>query len=160
MNAAKGLPGAAALLLLAALAGGCGSNTPTPTPGVGVAALTLTVAPNPVATVQSSPLGPTFAVRYTATLTETNGLGGTIELLTSSLYDDATGVLIARNQFDDADLLVFVGAKRVEPNASLAIPQELTYAAAAKRAASLVVSTRFRDDRGNLIEPTLLVKAN
>jgi hypothetical protein len=150
----------AALALLAVVSPACSGSGSTPTPGVTISALSLTVDPNPISTVQSSPLGPTFAVRYTATLRESNGLGGTIELLTGSLFDDATGALIARNQFDDRDLLVFVGARRVEPNGSLAIPQELTYLAPGRRAASLVVSVRFRDDRGNLLEPTLLVKAN
>lgn len=148
------------MALLAVVAPACGGSGSTPTPGATVSALTLTVDPNPIATVMSSPLGPTFAVRYTATLKESNGLGGSIELLTGSLYDDGTGALIARNQFDDRDLLVFVGDRRIEANGSLAIPQELTYLAAEKRPASLVVGVRFRDDRGNLLEPTLLVKAN
>jgi hypothetical protein len=145
---------------LAILLAGCNDNSTSPTPGVAISALTLTVAPNPITTVQSSAAGPTWAVRYVATLKETNGLGGTIELVTGSLYDESTGVLIARNQFDSADLLVFVGEKRVEANGSLDIPQELTYVATAKRASTVVVTMRFRDDRGNVIEPTLLVKTN
>jgi hypothetical protein len=152
------LGGALAALLLGLP--GCSNDEPPATPGVSLSSITLTVAPNPIATVQSSALGPTWAVRYVATLKESNGLGGEVELITGSLYDDATGALIARNQFDGADLVVFVGSNRVPPNGSLDIPQELTYAAPAKRAATVVVQVRFRDDRGNLIEPSLLVKTS
>ncbi|HET7294458.1 MAG TPA: hypothetical protein VFM88_18685 [Vicinamibacteria bacterium] len=146
---------------LAALAfGACNDNTPSPAPGVQVSLLTMTVDPNPISTVQASPSGPTWGVRYRVQLKETNGLGGKIELITGSLYDEANGSLIARSQNDDRDLLVFVGENRVEANGSLDIPQDLSYVAADKRAASVLVAVRFRDDRGNLLEPSLLVKAN
>lgn len=160
MTLARRLAAGGGALLLAIALPACNNDSNTATPGVAIAALTLTATPNPIATVQSSPAGPTWAVRYVANLKETNGLGGTVELVTGSLFDDATGALIARNQFDSADLLVFVGANRVEPKGSLDIPQELTYAAAEKHAASVVVTIRFKDDRGNTIEPTILVKAN
>ncbi len=146
------------LALLALGLSGCGGDETSPTPGVTISALALTIAPNPVPAVQSSPASLSFVLRYTATLTESAGLGGTVELITGSVYDDATGALIARNQFDSADLVVFVGSSRVAPMGSLAISQELSYTAPAKRAASLVVTIRFRDDRGNLIEPALLSK--
>jgi len=148
----------AALLVLGAP--GCGDDEPAPTAGVAISALTVTVAPNPVPTIQSSAAGPTWAVRYVATLKESNGLGGDVELITGSLYDDTTGLLIARNQFDGSDLVVFVGSKRVPPSGSLEIPQELTYVFAQKRAATVVVTVRFRDDRGNLLEPSVLVKTS
>lgn len=160
MRLAQRLASGAGVVLLAIGLAACNNDSSPATPGVTIAGLTLTVTPNPIATVQSSPAGPTFSVRYVANLKETNGLGGTVELITGSLFDDASGALIARNQFDGADLLVFVGSKRVEPRGSLDIPQELTYAAPQKRAASMVVTVRFKDDRGNFIEPTLLVKAN
>lgn len=146
---------------LAALAvGACNNDSKNPTPGVQISLLAMTVAPNPISTLQSSPAGPTWAVRYTVQLKETNGLGGKVELLTGSLYDDANGALIARSQYDQSDLLVFVGANRVEPNGTLDIPQDLSYVATAKKATTVVVALRFRDDRGNLLEPSLLVKAN
>lgn len=146
---------------VAALAiGACGSDTPSPTPGVQISLLTVTVTPNPISTIQSSPAGPTWSVNYVVKLTESNGLGGKVELLSGALYDDANGALIARNQFDDRDLIVFVGANRVEPNGSLEIRQDLSYVASAKRPTSVVVAVRFRDDRGNLIEPSLIVRAN
>lgn len=151
--------GGALVALVVVGAPGC-DDEPAATPGVAIAAVVLTVAPTPIPTVQSSAAGPTWAVRYVATLKESNGLGGEVELITGSLYDDTTGLLIARNQFDGADLVVFVGSKRVPPNGTLDIPQELTYAAPAKRAATVVVTVRFRDDRGNSLEPSLLVKTS
>ena len=146
---------------VAALAiGACNNDSPNPTPGVQVSLLAVTVTPNPISTIQSSPAGPTWSVNYIVKLTESNGLGGKVELLTGALYDDANGGLIARNQFDDRDLIVFVGANRVEPNGSLEIRQDLSYVYPAKRPTSVVVTVRFRDDRGNLIEPSLIVRAN
>jgi len=145
---------AAALLLVVALAG-CGNSSPTPT-GVGSAVITLTIAPNPIAAVPTS--GSTFVVRWTSTIKETAGQGATVELVEARLYDDATGIVIAANAFDDKDLVVFVGSKRVEASSSLEIPQELSYTATVKRAALLTVRVRVKDDKGNTLEQSLLVK--
>ena len=151
-------------LLGAALAaltlGACSNDSANPTPGAQISLLAMTVTPNPISTVQSSPSGPTWRVSYTVQLKESNGLGGKVELVSGSLYDDANGALIARSQYDDRDLLVFVGANRVEANGSLDIRQDLSYVAAEKKLTTVVVAVRFRDDRGNLLEPSLLVKAN
>jgi len=145
----------AAVLFVIALPG-CHSNTPTPT-GVGAAVITLTVAPNPIATVATS--GSTFVVRWTSTITESAGQGATVELVEARLYDDATGVVIALNSFDEKDLIVFVGSNRVEANSKLDIPQELSYTAVATRPTSLTVRVRLKDDKGNTLEQSLLVKA-
>lgn len=144
----------AALLLVVALPG-CGNSTPTPT-GVASAVIRLTIAPNPIATISTS--GSTFVVRWTSTIKETAGQGATVELVEARLYDDATGVVIAANAFDDKDLVVFVGSKRVEASSSLDVPQELSYTATAKRAALLTVRVRVKDDKGNTLEQSLLVK--
>ena len=145
----------AAILLLVVVLPSCGDDTPTPT-GVGAAVITLTVVPNPIATVSTS--GSTFVVRWTATIKESAGQGATVELVEARLYDDATGIVIAANAFDDKDLIVFVGSKRVEANSQLDIPQELSYTATAKRAAFLTVRVRVKDDKGNTLEQSLLVK--
>jgi hypothetical protein len=145
---------AVALVLAVALAG-CGNSTPTPT-GVPSAAITLTVAPNPIPTVTTS--GSTFVVRWTSTIKEIAGQGATVELVAAALFDEATGVVIAANAFDDKDLIVFVGSKRVEANSKLDIPQELSYTATIRRPAFLIVRVRVKDDRGNTLEQQLLVK--
>jgi hypothetical protein len=145
----------AAALLLAVALPSCGSGTPTPT-GVASAKITLTVAPNPIPTVATS--GSTFVVRWTSTIKETAGQGATVELVEARLYDDATGIVIAATAFDEKDLIVFVGSKRVEANSKLDIPQELSYTATAKRATLLTVRVRVKDDKGNTLEQSLLVK--
>ncbi len=144
----------AALLVVVGLSG-CGNSTPTPT-GVPSAVITLTVAPNPIPTVSTS--GSTFVVRWVSTIKEVAGQGATVELVAAALYDEATGIVIALNAFDDKDLVVFVGSKRVEANSQLDIPQELSYTAIAKRATLLTVRVRVKDDRGNTLEQSLLVK--
>lgn len=150
--------GLGGLVLAALLLPGC-NNDQTPTGGASAGRITITCDPNPIATIQSNPIGPTFAVRWEITMKESAGLGGSVELLSARLFDDVTGLAIASNSFDDRDLLVFVGTKRIEANGMLEIPQELSYVAAAKRPASLTLLVRFRDDRGNLSETAILVKA-
>lgn len=147
------------ILLTAGLIPACGSDTPTPT-GVALARIGLTVAPNPIPQVISSAAGPTFSVRFTTTIAESAGLGVTVERVTAYLFDDANGALVGQALFDDKDLVVFVGSKRVEPNGKLDVRQEISYVATAKRAGSLTVNVRVKDDRGNIIEQALLVKAN
>ena len=144
------------VLVAALLLQGCGDDPP-PTGGAALAVITLTVANNPITQIETS--GSTFVVRTKATIKESNGLGGTIERVEYRLYDDATGVVIAANVFDDKDLLVFVGSNRVESKSSLDIPIELSYVNATKRLAYLTVSIRLKDDKGNNIEQSLLVKA-
>ncbi len=147
----------AALVALVALAG-CGGDDTPPVTGVANSVIQLTVAPNPIATVVTS--GSTFVVRGTAKVTELNGLGATLELVDTRLFDDLTGALIGSAFYDDKDLVVFIGSKRVEAKGVLEIPQELSYVATAKRAASLVIRVRAVDDKGNTLEQSLLVKVS
>lgn len=156
-TAFRRLPLAAALAALVGLAG-CGGDDTPPLTGVSNAVLQLTVSPNPIATVVTS--GSTFVVRGTAKVTELNGLGATLELVDTKLFDDLTGGLIGSAFYDDKDLLVFIGSKRVEAKGNLEIPQELSYVATAKRAASLVIRVRGVDDKGNTLEQSLLVKVS
>jgi hypothetical protein len=150
----RALGRAAALVGLVGLVG-CGDD-PVPVTGVTNAVIQLTVSPNPIVTVVTS--GNTFVVRCTAKVTELNGLGATFELVDTRLFDDLTGGLLASAFYDDKDLVVFIGSKRVEAKSFLEIPQELSYVAAAQRAASLVIRVRVKDDKGNSLEQALLVK--
>lgn len=150
-----------ALALAACLASalalpGCGGDGTPPVTGVANALIQLTVAPNPIVTVVTS--GNTFVVRGTLKVSELNGLGVTFELVDTRLFDDATGLILGSSFYDDKDLLVFIGSKRVEAKGFLEIPQELSYVQTAKRAASLVIRVRVKDDKGNSLEQALLVK--
>jgi hypothetical protein len=147
------------VLLLAGviLAPGCGSSTPT-VPSVTRAALTLTVDPNPVVATLNTLTGAVSAP-YKITITETGGLGGELVFVTSSVYDPATGKQVGLTYYDSADLVVYVGSKRVEPNGTLVVPQAASYTLPnLSKAANLTVSVQLKDDRQNLVNVSLLVK--
>lgn len=149
----------AVLLALTAALAACNDDPQVPA-GVAASQITMSVAPNPIATIQSNPTGPTFSVRFTTTLKESAGLGATVELVQARLFDDATGLLIAQTVFDDKDLVVFVGSKRVEGNGQLEVKQDVSYVATAQRPGYLTVTVRLKDDRGNAIEQALLIKVS
>jgi hypothetical protein len=119
------------------------------------AVLTVTVNPNPI-TPDVFTTG--FRIRYTVTITETAGVGGEFEVVNSTLFDEATGLQVALNSYDAADMVVFVGSKRLEPLASVDVPKVIDYVTpGGTSAATLTVSVRLKDDRGNTINQGLLV---
>jgi hypothetical protein len=139
------------------LAPGCGSGTPT-IPDITRAAITVTVDPNPITATQNSATLAATAT-YTITLTETAGLGGEVQFISSAVYEPSTGRQVALNYYDSTDLVVYNGTKRIEPNGELAVQQSVTYTLSDfSKAADLVVSTQFKDDRTNLVFASLLVK--
>ncbi len=147
-----------ALLAGALLAPGCGNSTPTVPGGISRAAITVTVAPNPITATQDAT---TFAATgsYTITLKETAGLGGEVQFINSTVYDPSTGAQAALNYFDSTDLVVYQGTKRIEANGELTLQQSVRYTLADhSKAADLVVSMQFKDDRTNLDFASLLVK--
>ena len=146
----------AASLALAAL--GCGDSPVTPT-GVARAALTVAASPSPIAAVVTNVVGPTFFVMWTVNIQETAGLGGEVQEVRACLFDDVTGVLVSVVSFDSDDLTVFVGSKRIEPNGTLAVPQQLSYVLPdGRHTANLTITVTFRDDRGNTFDQAVLVK--
>jgi hypothetical protein len=75
------------------------------------------------------------------------------------VYDLATGKQVALNYYDSADLIVYVGSKRVEPLGTLVVSQTANDTLSDfSKAANLVVSVQLTDDRKNLINASLLVK--
>jgi hypothetical protein len=146
------------VLLVGALAGpGCGNNNVT-LPDVTRAAIAITVDPNPVVGTQDAT---TLVVSapYKVTLTETNGLGGEVVFISSSVYEPSTGKQVALNYYDSNDLVVYQGAKRIEANGQLVLPQSVTYTLSDySKPADLAVTVQFKDDRTNLIYSSLLVK--
>ncbi len=145
------------LLAGALLAPGC-SSTPTVPSGITRAAITITVAPNPVTSTQDAT---TFAVTgsYTITLQETAGLGGEVQFISSTVYDPSTGAQVALNYYDSTDLTVYQGTNRIAANGELTLQQSVSYTLADhSKAADLVVSMQFKDDKTNLDFASLLVK--
>ena len=148
---------AGAVALLALLAFACGSSTPTIT-DVARAALTVTVQPTPVPPTQDVLTG-SCSVSYKITLTETAGLGGTVQFVSSQIFDPATGQLLSLTYFDSDDLTVFVGKNRIDPGGTLVVPQTGTYILPdLSKNATLVVSAQMKDDRDNLINQSVMVK--
>jgi hypothetical protein len=145
------------ILLAALLAPSCGEDTGT-IPDVVRAAIQVTVDPNPVPPSQNQ-LTFTVSIAYKVTITETQGLGGEILFVSSQLYDPETGLQVALTYFDSADLIVFVGKKRIDPAGTLVVPQTMSYALPDQRTkALLAVNVQMKDDRDNLINQSVLVK--
>jgi hypothetical protein len=147
----------ALLLLAAALAPACGEDTGT-LPSVPRAAIRVSVAPNPVAGVQDILTGAVSAA-FTVSITETNGLGGEVVFVSSAVFDPVSGAQVALSYFDNADLKVFVGEDRIEPLGTLEVKQTTSYFLPDyTKIATLTVSVQFKDDRGNLLNESVLAR--
>jgi hypothetical protein len=148
--------GAALLLVL----GGCNNDNPTAPGDISRAVLSVKVDPSPILAEISNPFGPIYTINYTVKLEELAGLGGTVELVDSRVYDDATGGVVAANVYDDKDLVVFIGSNRLDPNGTLDVVHQLSYqlSTADKSTAYLVVNARLHDDKDNLQTQSILTK--
>ena len=135
----------------------CGNDTPTDST-VARAAITITVDPTPVPPSQNTLTG-TVSIGYRITITEVNGLGGELTFVASKVYDPVTGLLASLTYFDGADLIVFVGKKRVEPGGTLVIPQTASYFLPDFRTQALLsIDAQLKDDHDNVINQSVLVK--
>ncbi len=147
----------ALVVLMALLAPCCGEDTPT----VGEAqraVLQVTVDPTPVPPSQNSLTG-AVSIGYRVNIQELAGLGGEMIFVSAQIYDPETGVLVSLTYFDGADLIVFVGKKRVEAGGTLVVPQTTSYILPDFRVnALLAVNVQMKDDRDNLINQSVLVK--
>jgi hypothetical protein len=151
--------GRSALILVLALAlPSCSSNTPSTPSGVLRAVLALTVTPNPVKTNLSS--APVLVVQYTVKVAETAGLGGEVQYVNGTIFNQATGATIAFSSYDTSDILVFVGSKRLEAGKSIDVPQQLNFVLPTGTTsinAVLTVAVQVKDDRGNFVNQSILV---
>lgn len=147
-----------ALVLIAALlAPSCGEDTLTAA-NVARAAILVTVDPTPVPPSQDSLTG-SVSIGYRVTIQELNGLGGEILFVSAQIYDPETGLLVSLTYFDGADLIVFVGAKRIDPGGTLVVPQTTSYVLPDFRVnALLAINVQMKDDRDNLINQSVLVR--
>ena len=145
------------VLLAALLAPACGDDTPT-LPEVPRADLQVTVDPSPVPPSQNTLTG-VVSIAYRVTITELAGLGGDVQFVSSQVYDPETGLQKAFSYSDSADLVVFVGSKRVDAGGTLVVPQTMSYLLPDVRTnALLAVNVQMKDDRDNLINQSVLVK--
>jgi hypothetical protein len=150
-------PALLTLVTAALLAPACGGNSVT-LPDVFRATILFAVDPTPVPGSQNLLTGAVSAA-YKVTIAETGGLGGEVVFVSSSVFDPETGQQVALSYFDSADLVVFVGSKRIEAGGTLVVPQTVSYVLPDFRtAASLTVSIQVKDDRNNLFNQSVLVK--
>jgi hypothetical protein len=156
MRFVRGMRAPVIATLLAAGFGCNGSNTVTP--GATPAYITLEINPNPVLATPYSPAGPTYAANWTTSIIESAGRGGTVQLVKATVYDSASGISLTTANYDESDLVVFVGSSRVDANGVLAVPQQATYASSAGEAATLTVTVTFKDDAGIVQERSVLAK--
>ena len=146
----------ALLLALALLAPACEDEVSNPSGKR--AAITITVDPNPVPPSQS-PLTGAVSVGYKVVITETNGGSGEVLFVSTQIYDPETGAQVSLTYFDGADLIVFVGSKKIEPNGTLTVPQTASYILPDYRTvAQMTVNVQIQDDQGTLLNQSLLVK--
>jgi hypothetical protein len=150
---------AAAIFALSVLGlASCGQDNPAGLPDVARARIVVTVDPTPVAGVQSL-LDGSISAAYTVTLTEINGLGGEVAFVSSTVFDPESGLQAAVNYFDASDLAVFVGTSRIEPGGAISVPLTVNYILTdLRKEADMTVAVQFRDDRGSIINTSLLVK--
>lgn len=149
------------LTLAAALGlGGCDSSETPTLPNVGHSVIALSVIPTPVEGVQNAANGNVSAA-YRVSIQETAGLGCEVQFVSASVFDPETG-LPALDQpiyYDSSDLVVFVGSKRVEPLGALVVPQTVAYRLPdLRKEARLVVLAQVKDDRGAIINQSVMVK--
>lgn len=148
-------------LALALLASACGSSPSTPTPSP-------TPSPRPraaiVVSVETQPLVPSgdptkpILASWIVAIQETNGVGGNLTFVNSSLRDARSGAS-ARPTGNKAigaeDLAALLGSTRLEAHANVRVPANLSYSlASGGRSVRLAVAVQVRDDSGNMVSAT------
>jgi hypothetical protein len=151
------------LATLAALAlvviPGCSSGSPSVPDGVLRAQIVVSVTPSPLTPVSATP--PLYQLRYIVKISEVAGLGGELQYVNGTVFDDVSGLTVGRNNYDSSDLLVFVGSKRIDAGSSRDVQQQIDYALPANsNKAILTVNVQFKDDRGNFVSQSILVRVS
>lgn len=146
-------------LILTTVLLGC-SSTPTVPSGITRSVITVAVTPNPVPVTTSTTSIGLHSVKYKVVVTETAGLGGELVQINSTIFDETTGASMGFNNYDAADLVVFVGSKRLEGGKSVEIAQQIDFVQPANfKGGRIAVAVQFRDDRANLQTQSILVVA-
>jgi hypothetical protein len=151
------------VLVAALLLSACEEDTPTGTANNAI--ITVQVSPAPIPPSFNTLTG-AVSIGYRVVITEVNGLGGEIMFVAAQVFDPETGLLAvntgggpAINYFDGADLIVFVGNKRIDPGGTLEVPQTMSYFLPDARINSLLtVNVQVKDDHDNTINQSVMVK--
>lgn len=148
---------ALAAVIAALLLPACGNDTPT-AGEASRAVIAISVDPNPIPPSQNVLTG-SVSIGYRITINELAGLGGEILFVASQVFDPASGNLVSLTYFDSADLVVFVGKKRLEANGTLVVPQTGSYILPdLSTNATLTINVQLKDDKDNIVNQSLLVK--
>lgn len=145
-------------LVLAAVFPACSSDTSTLPDGVFRSVIAVTLDPTPLpAKVSTTAIG-YLNISYKVVVTESSGLGAEFVFVNSTIFDDTSGYSVAVNNYDSKDLTVFVGSKRIEGGKSVEIGQQIDYILpTTSTGARLAVNVQLRDDRGNVINQSILL---
>jgi hypothetical protein len=148
-----------ALSLFAALGLPSCKSTTAPTAS-GAATLVVTVVPDPiVATNTLNPAVFDYDISWKVTITDTGGVGGSLNFVTGHLYDPLTGQPANSTILDKNDLLVLFGQDHIPPNGTITVQQQLSYRLAERgRQAILSVEVQMLDDNSNVINQGGLVQ--
>jgi hypothetical protein len=145
-----------ALLALAALPG-CSNSSPSVPDGVLRSQIVLSVTPSPLTPISATP--PLYSLRYVVKISEVAGLGGELQYVNGTVFDDVSGLTVGINNYDSSDLLVFVGSQRVDAHGSRDVQQQIDYVLpTGSTKAILTVNIQFKDDRGNFVSQSILVR--
>lgn len=145
-------------VLLAALLPACGSSNPAVPDGVLRSTISITLDPTPLpAKVSTTAIG-YLNISYKIIVTESAGLGAEFIFVNATIFDEITGFSVAVNNYDSADMTVFIGSKRIEGGKNIEIGQQIDYLLpTGSTAARLAIAVQLRDDRGNVINQSILV---
>jgi hypothetical protein len=145
-------------VVLAAVLPACGSDNSTLPDGVFRSTISITLDPTPLPAKFSTTAIGYFNISYKIIVTELSGLGGEFIYVNATIFDEASGFSVAVNNYDTADMTVFIGSKRIEGGAKVEIPQQIDYLLpTGATLARLAIAVQLRDDRGNVINQSILV---
>jgi len=145
-------------VVLGAVLPACGSSTPGLPDGIFRSVITVTLSPTPLISKASTTALGYLNVNFKVVVTESAGLGGEFVFVNSTIFDETSGISVAANNYDSKDLTVFVGSKRIEGGKSVEIGQQIDYVLpTGSTGARIAVNVQLRDDRGNVINQSILL---
>jgi hypothetical protein len=96
-----------------------------------------------------------FLARWTVVVQETNGVGGALNFVNSSLRDAQSGATARPTgniALDSPAIAALVGTNRIEGHGTLRVPGSLQYfLVSGERATRLTAAVQFQDDSGNVL---------
>jgi hypothetical protein len=120
--------------------------------------IAVTIDPTPLPAKASTSAIGYLNISYKVIVTESSGLGAEFVFVNSTIFDEPSGLSVAVNNYDSADMTVFIGSKRLEGGKSVEIPQQIDYLVpTTSTGARLAVNVQLRDDRGNVINQAVLL---